>query len=112
MPRREYRTTFRWFGHYGYSRDIPDTEGMTFPVRCRHCSRVYDLGKVEVVARYTDCSMWHCPGCKILADDRKPPWGIQHYDELPRRDQAFLVADEDVTFADPDGGSGLDSWDW
>ena len=33
--------------------------------------------------------MWRCPGCKILADDRKPPWGIQHYDELPRRDRAF-----------------------
>jgi hypothetical protein len=65
-------------------RHTPDTTGMTFPVRCRHCSRVYDLGKVEVVARYTDCSMWRCPGCSILADDRKPPWGIQHYDELPR----------------------------
>lgn len=26
--------------------------------------------------------------------------------------RAAVIADEDVTFADPGGGSGLDSWDW
>jgi hypothetical protein len=72
-------------GRFRYIHDAQEAEGMTSPVRCRHCRHVYDLGKVEVTARYADCSMWRCPGCKILADDRKPPWGIQHYDELPRR---------------------------
>lgn len=84
-------------GYYPYDTP-PDTEGMTFPIRCRHCSRVYDLGKVTVTGWYTDCSMWKAPCCGVLADDRKPPWGISHYTELPRQDQAFLIADEDVTF--------------
>ena len=59
-------------------------EGMTFPVRCR-CGGVYDLGKVTVTARYADCSMWKAPCCGVTADDRKPPWGISWYKELPRR---------------------------
>lgn len=67
---------------YGHMRPVADVTGMMFPARCLHCSTVYDLGKVEVTARYTDCSMWRCPGCKILVDDRKPPWGIRHYYEL------------------------------
>lgn len=66
-----------------------DTSDMMFPVRCRHCGRVYDLAKVTVTARYTDCSMWKTPCCKILADDRKPPWGIAHYEELT----PFVAAD-------------------
>lgn len=101
-----------WFRQRYDDAEFAATESMTSPVRCRHCRRVYDLGAVEVVARYTDCSMWHCPGCKILADDRKPPWGIQHYDELPRRDRAFPVADEDVTFVDDEGPAGLDTWEF
>jgi hypothetical protein len=32
-------------------------EAMSQPVRCR-CGGVYDLGTVEVTARYADCSMW------------------------------------------------------
>ncbi len=44
---------------------------MTFPVRCLRCVRgVYDLGKVEVTARYTDCSMWKTPCCGAVVDDR------------------------------------------
>lgn len=65
-------------------REVPDTPAMRSPVRCRHCGHVYDLGTVEVLQRYQDCSMWRCPGCKVLVDDRKPPWGIRHYDNLPR----------------------------
>lgn len=42
-----------------------------FPVRCTHCrDGVYDLGKVEVTARYADCSMWKSPCCNRLVDDR------------------------------------------
>ncbi len=47
-----------------------DVEGMHDPVRCAYCSHVYDLGMVEVTARYADCSMWKCPGCKTVVDDR------------------------------------------
>ncbi len=39
------------------------------PVRCT-CGRIYDLGKVEVTARYADCSVWITPCCKRTADDR------------------------------------------
>ncbi len=39
------------------------TADMMFPVRCTWCSGIYDVGKVEVTARYTDCSMWKAPCC-------------------------------------------------
>ena len=44
--------------------------GMHQPVRCRWCGGVYDLGTVEVTARYTDCSMWKAPCCGTTVDDR------------------------------------------
>jgi len=34
-----------------------DVGKMSSPVRCTHCQKVYDLGKAEVTARYTDCSI-------------------------------------------------------
>lgn len=40
-------------------------------VRCVHCGGEYDLGRVVVTQRYADCSMWHCPHCERLVDDRK-----------------------------------------
>ena len=43
--------------------------GMFKPVRCT-CGRIYDLGKVEVTARYADCSVWKAPCCGRTADDR------------------------------------------
>lgn len=46
------------------------TANMMFPVRCAHCSGVYDLGSVEVTARYADCSMWNAPCCRRQVDDR------------------------------------------
>jgi len=48
----------------------PDISEMFSPVRCAHCNGVYDLGKAEVTARYTDCSMWRSPCCNVLVDDR------------------------------------------
>jgi len=47
-----------------------DIEQMSQPVQCRHCGGVYDLGKVEVTARYADCSVWKTPCCNHTADDR------------------------------------------
>ena len=46
------------------------------PVRCR-CGQIYDIGKVDIAARYTDCTMWRTPCCNQLADDRceyAPGW--------------------------------------
>ena len=48
---------------------------MSWPARCRHCHHVHDAGKVEVVQRYSDCSVWRCPNCKTLIDDRPVQWG-------------------------------------
>lgn len=45
-------------------------DGMTSPVQCAYCRRIYDLGTVEVTARYADCSMWKSPCCWVTVDDR------------------------------------------
>ncbi len=47
---------------------------MFSPVRCAHCSQVYDVGNVEVTARYTDCSVWKSPCCNRTVDDRGEGW--------------------------------------
>jgi hypothetical protein len=54
--------------------DEQATEGMMFPVRCTWCSGVYDVARVEVTGRYTDCSMWKAPCCGRLVDDRGEGW--------------------------------------
>lgn len=70
---------------FGRSRQRADVAGMIFPVRCTRCGTVYDLGKVTVVQRYTDCSVWKCPGCKITVDDRPIGWTCDHhYVEMDR----------------------------
>lgn len=48
---------------------------MAYPIRCRHCAHVHDAAKVAVVQRYADCSVWRCPGCNVLIDDRPHAWG-------------------------------------
>jgi hypothetical protein len=48
---------------------------MFWPARCRHCDHLHDSGKVEVVQRYADCSVWRCPNCRVLIDDRPPSLG-------------------------------------
>ncbi len=52
-----------------------DTEGMTLPYRCLRCRCVHDAGTVTVVARHADCSVWRCPRCDSLIDDRPRGWG-------------------------------------
>lgn len=39
-------------------------------VQCSFCHSEYDLGKVEVIARYTDCTVFKTPCCGVEADDR------------------------------------------
>lgn len=58
----------------GRIRRTEDVEGMIFPVRCR-CGNVHDGAKATVVQRYSDCSVWKCPGCGVLIDDRPNRWG-------------------------------------
>ena len=59
---------------------------MSNPVRCLRCGGVYDLGRVTVVARYSDCSVWRSPCCDIETDDRTPGWGgPRSYEEIDTR---------------------------
>lgn len=48
-----------------------DVAAMFKPVSCNRCHNgVYDIGRVEVTARYTDCTMWKTPCCGSVVDDR------------------------------------------
>lgn len=63
---------------------------MSQPVRCRRChAGVYDLGTVEVIARYADCSVWKAPCCGATVDDRgETGWkSIQDYERIPERQE-------------------------
>lgn len=55
--------------------EVQDTEKMSHPAQCRHCGDVHDAGKAKTVQRYSDCSVWRCPNCKVLIDDRPYAWG-------------------------------------
>jgi hypothetical protein len=55
-------------------RDAAAIANMFYPVRCTWCSTIYDAGKVEVTARYSDCSCWVSPCCKRQVDDRGRGW--------------------------------------
>lgn len=59
-----------------FGRLVPvGNDRMMFPVRCRRCGNIHDSAKVEVTARYADCSCWKCPGCGTTLDDRPAGWG-------------------------------------
>jgi hypothetical protein len=61
----------------------PDISEMTTPARCAWCWRVYDLGRVTVLSRYSDCSIWRSPCCGRLVDDRR--WGSRSdYTEIDK----------------------------
>lgn len=55
---------------HGYDVGAAAVEGMFSPARCAYCQGVYDLGMVDVIARYADCSVWKSPCCGITVDDR------------------------------------------
>lgn len=54
--------------------------------RCRSCGGEFDLGMVEVTARYADCDMFKAPCCGIQCDTRMrwggPEWARMGYDDL------------------------------
>jgi hypothetical protein len=56
-----------------------------FMRRCKWCGCVHDTGKVTVLARYADCSVWACPGCGAQIDDRPAGWGGSYPVEDPLR---------------------------
>lgn len=61
---------------YGVPREVPGfVAGMMAPVRCKFCMQVHDSAKVEVLQRYSDCSIWKCPNCGSRIDDRPQPLG-------------------------------------
>lgn len=47
------------------------TEEMWHPVICNFCGKRYDLGRVEVTARYADATCFTTPCCGRQADDRE-----------------------------------------
>ena len=51
-------------------REHARTRDMLAPVRCAHCSRIYDLCKTTVTARYADATCFVSPCCKRSVDDR------------------------------------------
>lgn len=48
---------------------------MLAPGECTRCHYLHDSAKVEVVARYSDCTVWKCPRCGSHIDDRPVGWG-------------------------------------
>lgn len=81
-----------WESHL-FRRQEEIIDGMTRPVRCAFCSRIYDLGAVEVTARYTDCTMWRTPCCNRLVDDRgESGWkSLQDYYCLTQTDTGVWI---------------------
>lgn len=66
----------------------PPVEDMRTPVRCTHCSAVYDIGYVQVTARYSDCSVWTSPCCGHPGIDDRPWVRDRHYREISRDEAA------------------------
>lgn len=46
--------------------------------RCNATGQTFNLGTVEVVQRYADCSVFRCPRCKGTHDDRTRWGGAGH----------------------------------
>lgn len=53
----------------GWTQEVPDTSGMTDPVRCTSSGDVYDLDKVAKT-RVGASSHWTAPCCGVPVDDR------------------------------------------
>lgn len=66
-------------------------------VQCAHCRGVYQLGDVEIVARYADCTMFRAPCCGQVVDDRR--WkALPSFERLPR--EATVLANGDILMPD------------
>lgn len=70
------------------------------PVSCNHCRNgIYDIGKVEVTARYADCSMWKTPCCGVVVDDRGET-GWKSFKDYEVIDKSRLDPDDDPVWGD------------
>ncbi len=54
--------------------DLDNILEMLEPRKCLRCGHIHDAGKVKVVARHSDHSVWKCPNCKAKIDDRLGGW--------------------------------------
>jgi hypothetical protein len=74
----------------GWTSEVPDTSGMTEPVRCTHdnCGKTYDLATVPKI-REGASSYWTAPCCGTPVDDRgetASAWkSMEHYVRLGNR---------------------------
>ena len=72
----------------GWTSEVPDTSGMTEPVRCTHCGGTYDLDAVGSRSRMGSYTMWNCPHCGDPVNDREEtmtPWkSMKGYVRLDR----------------------------
>lgn len=39
--------------------------------RCHSCNSIFNIGGVEVIARYSDCTVFKTPCCSRTVDDRQ-----------------------------------------
>lgn len=49
---------------------VGQIESMISPVLCLHCGKIYDLASGTPQVRFTDCTQFKTPCCKITVDDR------------------------------------------
>ena len=78
-------------------RMAPPHYQMASPVRCLHCRVIYDMGAVQAIDRHLDCTTWHCPGCKLLVDDRcLAGWGGRRDIERVEQPDDYRMARMDV----------------
>lgn len=63
-------------------------------VRCTHCRGTYDLGDVEITARYADATVFKVPCCGQMVDDRtwKSRPDFQRVDARTERERAYAKA--------------------
>lgn len=59
-----YDPSFEFYEKY-------DVTGLISPIVCAHCLEVYDLTAVKTVHRFADCTVFRCPHCDQLVDDRQ-----------------------------------------
>lgn len=79
-----------------------DTSNWLAPGQCTRCRHVFDGANVEVVARYSDCTVFKCPGCGSSIDDRPIGWGgsfkkLSREEAAGGREHPFITADGRLT---------------
>lgn len=60
------------FGNFAddYSEENERLAESGFLGMCSKTGELFNIGKVEVIGRYSDCSLFKCPSCRKQHDDR------------------------------------------